>query len=62
MYGSKSELAERGVDPATLLGLINEGEKKENYECPEEGETVNSGLSSEEQCESLFPTGVNERR
>ena len=50
LYGSKSELDERGVDPATLLGLINEEEEKENYECPEEEETVDNGLSSEEQC------------
>ena len=54
MYGSKSELDERGVDPATLLGLINEGEEKKNYECPEEEEKVDDGLSSEQQCKSLL--------
>ena len=40
MYGSMSDLVEQGIDPATLLGLINEGEEKENYECQDEEELV----------------------
>ena len=59
MYGSKSELAERGVDPATLLGLISEGEEKENYECRDEEETVDSRLKSVEQCKYCYTVGIN---
>ena len=40
MYGSRSDLVQQGIDLATLLGLISEGEEKENYECQDEEESA----------------------